>query len=362
MLDHRRRENPPPIPAPGFDPHHTFAFSIQKTRTAKAAVRGTRYPLTPTSSRTSPLFGNNHGSDPSSGPRRLVRTPVAVHLLPWEKEKKVFLAAARRAPWRAGARPKTSFSLSEGRGWLAPRAFTSGRESGEGLLPRLFRHRPHRIDNLPHELVRVLQNHGVRNAQQSYAQSPQMIFFRGVPAHLIDLRMNAAIELNGQSVFEAVRNRGRRFQCGIDGEISRPGDNPEAVSTRPFRLPWGSVAVRELATWGFSRRRLYQCTPKAAEGQPAPTGGRGGGSDPSSGPRRLERTPVAVHLLPWEKENTVLSARARSKHLFPFRTPLRLSAAWVQPRKGYPFHRTGANAGFLAKSRSLRLCLFSPPA
>ena len=38
------------------------------------------------------------GRDPSSGPRRLVRTPVAVHLLPWEKEKRVSCGgAARRA-------------------------------------------------------------------------------------------------------------------------------------------------------------------------------------------------------------------------------------------------------------------------
>jgi hypothetical protein len=101
------------------------------------------------------------GRDPSSGPRRLVRTPVAVHLLPGEKENTVLT--------RAGA-PKTPFSLSEARGWLAPRAFTSGREPGEGLLSRVVRHRPHCIDNLPHQLFRVLHNHGVRNAQQSYAE------------------------------------------------------------------------------------------------------------------------------------------------------------------------------------------------
>ena len=87
------------------------------------------------------------GSDPSSGPRRLVRTPVAVHLLPWEKENRFLTRAPARTSQRAGAL-KTSFSLSEGRGWLAPRTFTSGRESGEGLLSRVVRHRPHCIDNL----------------------------------------------------------------------------------------------------------------------------------------------------------------------------------------------------------------------
>jgi hypothetical protein len=38
-------------------------------------------------SRRPPLFANNRGSDPSSGPRRLVRALVAVHLQ--EKENTV---------------------------------------------------------------------------------------------------------------------------------------------------------------------------------------------------------------------------------------------------------------------------------
>ena len=50
-----------------------------------------------------PPYPGRSGSDPSSGPRRLVRTPVAVHLLPWgEGEHSI----RRRAL-------KTSFSLSE---------------------------------------------------------------------------------------------------------------------------------------------------------------------------------------------------------------------------------------------------------
>jgi len=42
----------------------------------------------------------------------------------------------------------------------------------------------------------------------------------------------------------------------------------------------------------------------------------GGGSDPSSGPRRRVRTPVAVHLLPWEKVGNITGARTRQKQ-FP---------------------------------------------
>ena len=46
--------------------------------------------------------------------------------------------AAMAAPFRARARAGNYFSLSTGRGWLAPRAFTSGRETGEGSLPGHF--------------------------------------------------------------------------------------------------------------------------------------------------------------------------------------------------------------------------------
>jgi hypothetical protein len=111
------------------------------------------------------------GRDPSSPrqagrgapcPRRLVRTSAAGHLLPWEKENPVLTRACAL---------KTSFSLSPGRGCPATGVLTSRGRTGEGLLPRLFRRRPDCIDNLPPKLVRVLQNHGVRNAQPSYGES-----------------------------------------------------------------------------------------------------------------------------------------------------------------------------------------------
>jgi hypothetical protein len=54
------------------------------------------------------------GSNPSSGPRRLMSTPVAVHLLPWEKVGNI---AGR-------SRARRSISLSRGRGCLAAGAFT----------------------------------------------------------------------------------------------------------------------------------------------------------------------------------------------------------------------------------------------
>jgi hypothetical protein len=81
-----------------------------------------------------------------SGPRQLVRTPVAAHLLPGEKGKRVSLRRPPAAHLGARARSRHPFLSPQGRGWLSPRAFTSGRErgaprsarrGGEGLLPPL---------------------------------------------------------------------------------------------------------------------------------------------------------------------------------------------------------------------------------
>ena len=127
---------------------------------------------------------------------------------------------------RVGA-PKTCFSLSRGRGWLAPCAFTSGRETGEGLLLPLFLHHSHRIDNRAHELVGVSQHQGVRNTQQAYAESPQMIFLRGVPAHLVDLRMNPAVQFNGQSMFEAIEIEQAVFDAKLPAEFCAQSTVPQ---------------------------------------------------------------------------------------------------------------------------------------
>jgi len=62
-----------------------------------------------------PFLEAIRGLNPSSGPRRLMRTPVAVHLLPSEKVRNI----AERS------RARTTISLSTGRGWLAAGAFTN---------------------------------------------------------------------------------------------------------------------------------------------------------------------------------------------------------------------------------------------
>jgi len=154
------------------------------------------------------------GSDPSSGPRRLVRTPVAVHLLPLEK---VAIIAGR-----AHARRTMSLSAGE-RG--------DRKAVGEGSLRHIPDQPSESFHHFPHELARVLQHHRIRNPQQSNAEEspPMQITFK-----------------------------------------------------RPTRgCAWQANDVR------------------------------GGGSDPLSGPRRLVRTPVAVHLLPLEKVGPIWRTRAR---------------------------------------------------
>jgi hypothetical protein len=86
---------------------------------------------------------------------------------------------------------------------------------------------------------RVLQNHGVRNAQQSYAESPQMIFFLGVPAYLVDLRMNAAIKLNGQSVLEAVEIQDAIFNVELTAKRRPQPTTPQEPPRGLFSFRWG---------------------------------------------------------------------------------------------------------------------------
>ena len=128
-------------------------------------------------------------------------------------------------------------SLSRGRGWPETGVLTSRGRPGEGSLPILSTQRSNRIDHRSHKLVHVLQNHGVRNSQQSYAERPQTIFFPRVPAHLIDLRVNAAIEFNCEPMFEAVKIQ----NAAIDAELTA---KLRAKSTIPQESPRGLFGFR----------------------------------------------------------------------------------------------------------------------
>jgi hypothetical protein len=76
----------------------------------------------------------------------------------------------------------------------------------------------------------VFHHHRIRNAQQSNTESSQTIFFGGISAHLVDLRVNAAIEFNGEPMFEAVE---------IEDTVFHPELTPKfrAQSTVAQELP-----------------------------------------------------------------------------------------------------------------------------
>ena len=127
------------------------------------------------------------------------------------------------------ARARRTISLSAGeRG--------DRKAGGEGSLPRLLDRRPDSLHHFAHELVRVLQHHRIRNAQQSNAEGPQIIFFGGIFAHLVDLRVNAAIEFNGQSMFEAVKIEDAVFDAELTAKFRAQSTIAEQVPRDLFRL------------------------------------------------------------------------------------------------------------------------------
>ncbi len=85
---------------------------------------------------------------------------------------------------------------------LLPRQLQSS--SGFGLISRRLDRRPDCLHHFAYEFVRVLQHRRIRNAQQSNAEGEQIIFFASIFAHLVDLRVDAAIELKGEPMFEEV--------------------------------------------------------------------------------------------------------------------------------------------------------------
>ncbi len=66
-----------------------------------------------------------------------------------------------------------------------------------------------------------------------------MIFFPGVPAHLVDLRVNAAIKLNGQSVFEAVEIQDTILNAKLTAKLRTQPTIPQEPPRGRFGFRWG---------------------------------------------------------------------------------------------------------------------------
>src|SRR5208282_1244036 len=90
---------------------------------------------------------------------------------------------------------------------------------GEGSLLCRSHRRPEGFPHFTHKLVWVLQHHCIRNAQQSNAEGAQIIFFGGIFAHLVDLRVDAAIKFNGQSVLEATEIEHTVFYAELTAKL-----------------------------------------------------------------------------------------------------------------------------------------------
>ncbi len=63
-----------------------------------------------------------------------------------------------------------------------------------------------------------------------------MIFFGGIFAHLVDLRVDAAIEFNGEPVFEAVKIEDAAFDAELTAKLRAQATITEQFPRSLFRL------------------------------------------------------------------------------------------------------------------------------
>jgi hypothetical protein len=102
-------------------------------------------------------------------------------------------------------------------------------------------------DGLPHsahEFFRVIDNQPIRDSQQAYAKSSQVVFFLGVSPHLTGLRVNPSIKFDRQSTFKAVEIHHPVFQAALAAEF---GAQPSAAQQIPCRSFGVSLVAPQFA-------------------------------------------------------------------------------------------------------------------
>ena len=158
------------------------------------------------------------GRDPSSGPRRPVRTPVAVHLLP----------GGEGGRNQALPSPPSIISLPRGGGWLAAGALTCRGETGEGSLPPLLRRSTHFLHHLEGKkgwgVRRPSANQGPTASGRDPSSGPRRLERTPVAVHLLpegEGRRNQALprppSIISLSPGERVARRGRSYLPRRDG-------------------------------------------------------------------------------------------------------------------------------------------------
>jgi hypothetical protein len=83
----------------------------------------------------------------------------------------------------------------------------------------------------------------------------QIIFFGGVFAHLIDLRVNAAIEFKGEPMFEAVKIKDAVFDAELTAKFRAQSTITEQVPRDLFHLR-GDRAQSAKARGGDTQRLI----------------------------------------------------------------------------------------------------------
>ena len=345
------------------------------------------------------------GRDPSSGPRRLERTPVAVHLLP----------GGEGGRNQALPSPPSIISLPAGGGWLAAGALTCRGETGEGSLPPLLRRSTHFLHHLEGKkgwgVRRPSANQEPTASGRDPSSGPRRPVRTPVAVHLlpggeggrnqalpsppsiISLPRGGGGSPRALLPAAARRVRGHSRPCFADRRISsttwkgRKGGCPPHPRTRgqplreetphPVRDGWrerpsrstfsprekvGEIKRSRAPQVSFPSPRgrgwlaagALTCRGETGEGSLPPLlrrsthflhhleGKKGwgvrrpsanqeptaSGRDPSSGPRRPVRTPVAVHLL-HPSTNQAPTAQPRRRGT-PWRAPT------YGPRRPHP--------------------------
>jgi hypothetical protein len=99
----------------------------------------------------------------------------------------------------------------------------------------------------------MFPHHPIRNPQQTYAKGSQGVFLNSFFPHLVRLRVNTAVKLDGQSMFEAV-------------EIQDPTVNPELTAKFRTQPPAAPQAPGCLFSFGLAAAQFANSWRGSAHG------------------------------------------------------------------------------------------------
>jgi len=129
---------------------------------------------------------------------------------------------------------------------------------------------PDGFPHFAHELLWILQRQPVRNPQQAYAETFQIILFRSVFPHLAGLRVHTAIKLDRQSMLEAVEIHNPVFDAALAAKFRPQLSVAQQIPRRFFRISLGAPQFAH-ALGGNSHRQSITALRTAAKIWAAPS-------------------------------------------------------------------------------------------